>query len=257
MSRAFNFSAGPAAMPTEVLERAQAEMLDYRGTGMSVMEMSHRSSEFIEIAERAEADFRELLSVSDDYAVLFLQGGATLQFSMVPLNLLGDSASADYLDTGSWSAKAIKEARRLCEVNVVASSLDHIPNPDEWSTDPQAAYLHICSNETIGGVQFQDFPSADVPLVADMSSDILSRPVDVSRFAVIYAWCARICLVVRGPARPACSTTRCMPKPAPCPTRRPPIPGTWRAWYSNGSRIRVALPRWNTPTGARLLNCTA
>ena len=187
MSRAFNFSAGPAAMPTEVLERAQAEMLDYRGTGMSVMEMSHRSSEFIEIAERAEADFRELLSVSDDYAVLFLQGGATLQFSMVPLNLLGDSASADYLDTGSWSAKAIKEARRLCEVNVVASSLDHIPNADEWSTDPQAAYLHICSNETIGGVQFQDFPSADVPLVVDMSSDILSRPVDVSRFAVIYA----------------------------------------------------------------------
>ncbi len=187
MSRAYNFSAGPAALPTSVLERAQAELLDYRGTGMSVMEMSHRSNEFIELAERAEADFRELLAVSDDYAVLFLQGGATLQFSMVPLNLLGERSAADYLDTGSWSAKAIKEAKRHCEVNVVASSTDHIPDPAEWRRNPNAAYLHICSNETIGGVQFQQFPDSDVPLVADMSSDILSRPVDVERFGVIYA----------------------------------------------------------------------
>jgi phosphoserine aminotransferase len=187
MSRAFNFSAGPAALPDPVLQQAQVEMLDYRGTGMSVMEMSHRSAEFIDIAERAEADFRELLGVSEDYAVLFLQGGATLQFSMVPLNLLGERTAADYLDTGSWSAKAVKEARRFCEVNVVGGATDHIPDPVSWQCDPNAAYLHICSNETIGGVQFQDFPQPDVPLVADMSSDILSRPVDVERFALIYA----------------------------------------------------------------------
>jgi phosphoserine aminotransferase len=196
MSRAFNFSAGPAALPTDVLEHAQAELLDYRGTGMSVMEMSHRSPEFIDIAEQAEADLIELLGVPDEYQVLFLQGGATTQFAMVPLNLLGDKDTADYLNTGSWSTKAIKEAARLCTVNVVASAeennFDRIPDPAGWSCDPNAAYLHICSNETIGGVQFQDFPNlpgeyADVPLVADMSSDILSRPIDVARFGLIYA----------------------------------------------------------------------
>jgi len=197
VSRAFNFSAGPAALPTEVLERAQAEMLDYRGTGMSVMEMSHRSAEFIEIAERAEADLIELLGVPDDYRVLFLQGGATTQFAMVPLNLLGDKDQADYLNTGSWSEKAIKEAQRFCRVNVVASAAEHnydrIPNPSTWSCDPRSAYLHVCSNETIGGVQFQQFPELPaeyaeaVPLVADMSSDLLSRPIEVSRFGLIYA----------------------------------------------------------------------
>lgn len=189
--RVFNFSAGPAALPLEVLEQARNEMLDYRGTGMSVMEMSHRSQAFIDIAERAEADFRELMGVGDDYHVLFLQGGATTQFAMVPLNLLGDKTGADYVNTGSWSTKAIKEARRFCEVNVAASSeadnFTHVPDPAGWKLNPDAAYLHICSNETIGGVQFQDFPDTGVPLVADMSSDILSRPVDVSRFALIYA----------------------------------------------------------------------
>lgn len=195
MSRAFNFAAGPAALPTAVLERARSELLDFRGTGTSVMEMSHRSPEFMEIAERAEADLIELLDIPDDYQVLFLQGGATLQFAMVPLNLLGGRAGADYLNTGSWSAKAIKEAQRLCTVNVVGTSeesgFDRIPDPASWACAADAAYLHICSNETIGGVQFQSFPDAsvvgDVPLVADMSSDILSRPVDVSRFGLIYA----------------------------------------------------------------------
>jgi len=189
--RVFNFSAGPAALPVEVLERARDEMLDYQGTGMSVMEMSHRSSAFIDIAERAEADFRELLAVPDDYAVLFLQGGATSQFAAVPLNLLGGKSSADYVNTGSWSSKAIKEAKRFCDVNVAASAeadnFSHVPAPSTWALSKDAAYLHICSNETIGGVQFQDFPDSDVPLVADMSSDILSRPVDVARFGVIYA----------------------------------------------------------------------
>jgi phosphoserine aminotransferase len=190
-TRVFNFSPGPAALPTEVLEIARDEMLDYRGTGMSVMEMSHRSAAFVAIAEQAEADFRELLAVPDDYAVLFLQGGATLQFAMVPLNLLGDLRRADYLNIGSWSTKAIQEARRFCEVNVVASSearhFADIPDRAEWSLSDDAAYLHICSNETIGGVQFHDFPEVPMPLVADMSSDILSRPLDVSRFALIYA----------------------------------------------------------------------
>ncbi len=190
--RAINFSPGPAALPASVLERAQREMLDYAGTGMSVMEMSHRSPEFIEIANNAEQDFRTLLNVSDDYAVLFLQGGATAQFAGVPLNLLGEKTSADYVDTGSWSKKAIKEAGKYGAVNVVASGADNdyasIPDPSSWARDANAAYLHLCSNETIGGLQFDDFPVLDdVPLVADMSSDILSRPIDVSTFGVIYA----------------------------------------------------------------------
>lgn len=189
--RVFNFSAGPAALPVEVLERARDEMLDFRGTGMSVMEMSHRSKTFMAVAEQAEADFRELLAVPDDYHVLFLQGGATTQFAMVPLNLLGDKTTADYVNTGSWSGKAIKEAGRFCEVNVAASAgaenFTHVPAAADWSLSDDAAYVHICSNETIGGVQFHDFPELAVPLVADMSSDILSRPVDVSRFGLIYA----------------------------------------------------------------------
>ena len=191
MTRAHNFAAGPAALPTSVLEQAQAEMLDFRGTGMSVMEMSHRSAEFVEIAETAEADFRELMGVSDDYHVLFLQGGATQQFAAIPLNLLGDRTVTNYVHTGSWSAKAIKEAGRYSDARVIATSeatnFDRIPEPSTWAVDADAAYLHICSNETIGGVQYHEFPSVGPELVADMSSDILSRPVDVSRFGLIYA----------------------------------------------------------------------
>ena len=192
MNRAFNFSAGPAALPLEVLEEAAAELFDYRGTGMSVMEMSHRSPEFIDIAQRAEADFRELLDVPKDYAVLFLQGGATAQFAAVPLNLLGEKVSADYVNTGAWATKAISEAQRYCRANVVASSeatnFDRVPPHSDWQLDPRAAYVHIVGNETIGGVEFHDFPDVGaVPLVADMSSTLLSRPLDLSRFGVIYA----------------------------------------------------------------------
>tara|TARA_A100001037_G_scaffold298193_1_gene321494 strand:+ start:2256 stop:3320 length:1065 start_codon:yes stop_codon:yes gene_type:complete len=187
MSRAFNFSAGPAALPTEVLDQVKEELHDYQGTGMSVMEISHRSQAFISIAEKAEANLRDLLGIGDDFAVLFLQGGATLQFSMVPLNLLGGCNRADYLNTGAWSSKAIKEAERHAMVNVVANALDHVPAPEHWNLDDKAAYLHICSNETIGGVQFNEFPEVSVPLVADMSSDILSRPIDVEKFGLIYA----------------------------------------------------------------------
>lgn len=192
MSRVLNFSAGPGVMPEPVLERAAAEMLDWRGRGLSVMEMSHRSDEFIEIAAHAEAGLRALMDIPGDYRVLFLQGGATLQFAMVPMNLRREGAVADYLDTGQWSKKAIEEARKSGPVNVVASAADSrytcIPARDTWARDPAASYLHYTSNETIGGVQFHHVPDAGgVPLVCDMSSDILSRPVEVSRFGIIYA----------------------------------------------------------------------
>ncbi len=179
-------------MPEQVLRQARDEMLDWRGTGMSVMEMSHRSDEFVEIAETAEQDVRDLAGVSDDYAVLFMQGGASSQFATVPLNLLGNSASADYVNTGIWSEKAIAEARRYGDVNVVASSAEcgftTVPDQAGWKTRADAAYLHYTPNETIGGLEFDFVPdSGKVPLVADMSSTMLSRPVDVSKFGLIYA----------------------------------------------------------------------
>jgi len=191
MSRLFNFCAGPAALPEAVLSKAQSELLDWRSKGLSVMEMSHRSAEFVEIAETAEADLRELMNISDGDAVLFLQGGATQQFSAAPLNLLGDKTTANYVNTGQWSKKAIKEAKRYCDVNVVASSEDNnfasIPAFDTWDIDENAAYLHYTPNETIGGVEFFWTPEVSMPLVADMSSTILSRPIDVDKFGVIYA----------------------------------------------------------------------
>lgn len=191
MTRTFNFSAGPAALPDAVLEQAQAELLDFKGTGMSVMEMSHRSAEFVDVAARAEADLRELLQVPDDYLVLFLQGGATGQFAGIPLNLTAPGDTVDYVDTGSWSKKAIKEAQKYCTVNVAASSAqsnyDRIPPQDQWQLSADAKYLHICGNETIGGVQFKAVPDVNVPVVADMSSEILSRPMDVSQYGLIYA----------------------------------------------------------------------
>ncbi|MEX0960239.1 MAG: 3-phosphoserine/phosphohydroxythreonine transaminase [Burkholderiales bacterium] len=192
MGRVVNFSAGPAVLPEEVLSQARDEMLDWRGSGMSVMEMSHRGKEFMSIAEAAETDLRELLAIPGNYKVLFLQGGATAQFAMVPLNLLRGGNSADYVHTGEWSKKAIAEARKFCAVNVAASSEDrnfsYVPQQSAWKPDPRAAYLHITSNETIGGVEFHCTPeTGTVPLVADMSSHILSRPVDVSRYGLIYA----------------------------------------------------------------------
>ena len=192
MARTFNFSAGPAVLPEEVLLQAQEEMLDWHGSGMSVMEMSHRGKEFVSIAEQAEVDLRELMAVPDNYQVLFLQGGASSQFAMVPLNLLQGKGSADYIHTGAWSKKAIAEAKKFCEVNIAgsgeASGFTTIPAQDELNLNPDAAYLHFTPNETIGGVEFPYLPDAgDVPLVADMSSNILSRPVDVSKYGIIYA----------------------------------------------------------------------
>jgi len=192
MTRVFNFSAGPAALPEAVLREAAAEMLDWHGSGMSVMEMSHRGKEFIAIAAEAEALVRELLAVPANYKVLFMQGGAIAENAIVPMNMLRGHASADYIDTGEWSKKSIKEAKRYAAINVAASGADSgytsIPPRDSWKLDPNAAYVHICSNETIGGVEYHFTPDVGkVPLVADMSSSILSRPVDVSKYGLIYA----------------------------------------------------------------------
>ena len=191
MTRVFNFSAGPAALPASVLQQAADEMLDWHGSGMSVMEMSHRGKEFISIADEAQALLRELLAVPAGYKVLFMQGGAIAENAIVPMNLLRGKASADYVDTGEWSKKSIKEARKYGAVNVAASAADSgyttIPARHTWKLDANAAYVHICSNETIGGVEYHFTPDTGaVPLVADMSSSILSRPVDVSRYGLIY-----------------------------------------------------------------------
>lgn len=192
MSRVFNFSAGPAALPEAVLQQARDELLDYRGTGMSVMEMSHRSAAFIDIATRAEADLRELLGVPANYRVLFLQGGASQQFSAIPLNLATAEQTAAYVNTGYWSKKAIAEGKRLVRVSVAASSeatgFDQVPPEADWGVPADAAYVHITPNETIGGVSYDFIPDTGAtPLVADYSSSILSTPLDVSRFGVIYA----------------------------------------------------------------------
>ncbi len=207
MTRVINFSAGPAALPEEVLQQAAAEMLDWHGSGQSVMEMSHRGKEFMGIAAAAEADLRVLLAVPANYKVLFLQGGATLQFEMIPMNLLAGKTSADYVHTGEWAKKAIKEAKAFCTPNIVASSEDkgftYAPAQSTWKLSKDAAYLHYTANETIGGVEFQWTPdSGSVPLVCDMSSNILSRPVDVAKYGLIYAGAqknigpAGLCIVI-------------------------------------------------------------
>ena len=192
MTRVFNFSAGPAMLPQAVIERASAEMLDWHGSGMSVMEMSHRGKEYMSIAEQAEADLREVMQIPANYKVLFLQGGASSQFAMVPMNLLRGKTKADYLNTGDWSKKAIAEGKRYCELHIAADTADgnftRAPSQDELQLSADAAYVHYCPNETIRGVEFPYIPdTGDIPLVADMSSTILSRPMDVSRFGVIYA----------------------------------------------------------------------
>jgi len=191
MSRVYNFCAGPASLPQAVLEIARDDMLEWHGKGLSLMEMSHRSPEVVGVTEHAEQTLRDLLGISADYAVLFLQGGASTQFAAVPLNLLGDKAGADYVNTGQWSKKAIAEGKRFGKVNVVASSEDTnfstIPPRDSWQLGTDAAYLHYTPNETIGGVEYFWTPQVEVPLVADMSSTILSRPIDVAQFGAIYA----------------------------------------------------------------------
>jgi phosphoserine aminotransferase len=191
-SRIFNFGAGPATMPVEVLEKAKWELVNWHEAGMSVMEMSHRGKEFVAIAAEAEADLRELAAIPASYKVLFLQGGATLQFAAVPMNLLRGRRKIDVVNTGVWSQKVIAEGRKYAEVHVAASSEDrnftYVPKQSAWKLSPDAAYVHVCTNETIGGVEYPFTPdTGEVPLVADMSSHILSRPLDVSRYGLIYA----------------------------------------------------------------------
>ncbi|MEG2473298.1 3-phosphoserine/phosphohydroxythreonine transaminase, partial [Acinetobacter sp.] len=183
---------GPAALPTAVLEKAQAEMLDWHGKGLSIMEMSHRSKDYVAVAEKAEADLRKLMNIPENYKVLFLQGGASLQFSAIPLNLLGKNSKADYIQTGIWSEKATKEAQRYGDINVIeaGTSIDGklaITDQSAWNLSDDAAYVHYAENETIGGIQFAGIPETDKPLVADLSSSILSAPLDVSKFGLIYA----------------------------------------------------------------------
>jgi phosphoserine aminotransferase len=192
MKRIVNFSAGPATLPLEVLQQVQSELLDWNGTGMSVMEMSHRDKPFMSIAQAAEQDLREVMGIPANYKVLFMQGGATAQFSFVPMNLLRGKAGADYIVTGDWGKKAAKVGGQLCKVNLAASSeadkFTHIPERASWKLDPDAAYVHFTPNETIHGIEFHAEPeTGGVPLVADMSSNILSRPIDVSKYGLIYA----------------------------------------------------------------------
>ncbi len=191
----YNFGSGPGMMPPIVLQQAQAEMLNWQGTGMSVWEMPFTGSRFQEIADEAKQDLRELLNIPENFQILLMQGGASAQFSLVPMNLLRDVSSADYIDTGHWSAKAIKEGSRYCRVNVAASAeasgYRAIPALDQWQLDKKAGYCHITSNETANGLQYPHFPSCfnneSVPLVADMTSDFLSKPIDFERFGLVYA----------------------------------------------------------------------
>lgn len=191
MSRVYNFSAGPAVLPVEVLEQARDEMLDFQGSGMSLIESSHRGKEYSAVHEEAVANFTELLGLDENYSVLFLQGGASMQFAMIPMNLLGAEQTADYANSGAWASKAIKEAKLIGKVNVAADCGKEIPTRvpslDELKLTDNAAYLHITANETISGAQWKEFPETNTPLVADMSSDMLSRPFDAKKFGLIYA----------------------------------------------------------------------
>lgn len=192
MSKVYNFSAGPAGLPKAVMEKAQQEFIDWNGLGTSVMEISHRSKEFIKVAEEAEQDLRDLLDIPDNYKVLFCQGGARAQFAAVPLNLLGSSKKATYVDAGYWAESAVKEAAKYCEVDVFGAKTEldgklAVKPASEWKIDADAAYVHFCPNETIDGIEISDLPVTDKPIVADMSSNILSRQIDVSKYGVIYA----------------------------------------------------------------------
>jgi phosphoserine aminotransferase len=260
--RIHNFSAGPGALPESVLMRARDELLDWHGRGLSVMEMSHRSAAFEEILGQAEGDLRVLLGLSDDFAALFLQGGASLQFSMLPLNLRPAGASADYVLTGAWSQAALKEARKGGAARVAGSSesegFTRVPAQAELDLDPRAAYLHFTSNNTIYGTEWfrEPVPPAGVPLVCDFSSDALSRPLDVERYGLLYAGAqknlgpAGVTLACPKTCR-RCSTTACWRTSARSTTRRRASRSTSRAWCWPGCAPRADSARWSAATGTR------
>ena len=248
--RVFNFNPGPAALPLEVLQQAQAELLDYKGTGMSVMEISHRSKEFEAIVAETQADLRSLLGIPANYKILFLQGGASLQFAMLPMNLRPAGASADYIVTGTWSKKAYKESQKLgtakAAANLEADNFNHLPAQADLKLDPKAAYLHFTSNETIHGVEYftEPVPPAGVPLICDASSDFISRPLDVSKYAMLYAGAQKnagpagvvVCILREDmlerspPTCPTCWITRRWLKRTRCSTPRLAGPSMSSAW---------------------------
>ncbi len=276
MSREYNFSAGPAALPEAVLRQAQAEMLEWNGAHASVMELSHRGKEFIALAEESERDLRDLLALPASYKVLFLQGGATQHFAQIPMNFARREQSADYILTGDWSEKAAKEAKPYANVRIAASSAatnyDRIAPRASWDLDPNAAYVHITPNETIRGVEFLEVPDVgSVPLFADVSSTILSRPLDVSKYALIYAGAQKnigpsglVVMIVREDLLERC------PKDIAkifnyaehaAQGSMLNTPNTW-GWYlagsfSNGSSSRADLPRWRSSIARRPSCCTA
>ncbi len=259
--RVFNFNPGPAVLPLEVLEQAQAELLDFKGTGMSVMEISHRSKEFEAVIQTAEADLRELLGIPANYKVMFLQGGASLQFAMLPMNLRAAGASADYIVTGTWSKTAIKEAKKLgaarAAANTEAEGFKRLPA--SLDLDPNAAYLHFTSNETIHGVEFfeEPTPPAGVPLICDTSSDFISRPIDVSKYALLYAGAqknagpagvtvviARDDMLERTPANlPVMLDYKALAASGSLHNTPPALPSTWSDWSSSGPRSWAACQR--------------
>jgi phosphoserine aminotransferase len=237
MKKVYNFSAGPAILPREAMEAGSRACLEFQGMGMSLLEISHRSKEFEKVVADACAIVRELLGVPDGYKVMFLQGGASLQFAMVPMNLLGENETAAYLNSGVWADKAIKEAKLFGNVKVVASSKEanYTFIPKDYTVPADAQYFHVTSNNTIYGTQLQQFPESPVPMVADMSSDIFSRPVDVSKFGLIYAGAQKNMGIAgtTGSERvsascPRCSTTRSTQTTIPCTTRLRRSPSTWR-----------------------------
>ena len=268
MDRIFNFSAGPSMLPISVLERAASEMTNYNGSGMSVMEMSHRSAVYQQIIDQTEADLRKLMNIPENYKVLFLQGGATTQFSAVPLNLMTKNGKADYIVSGQFSGKAAKEAERYGEVRVLASSKDrnfaYVPYVTEFNKDSD--YVHICYNNTIFGTVYPYVPqTGDIPLVADMSSGILSKPINVSDYGLIYAGAQKnmgpsgmTLVIVRedliGDAQASCPVL--MQKTARCTTRRPATRSTSQVWFTNGCFPSAVSPKCRRSTRRKRACCT-
>ena len=270
MPRVYNFSAGPSMLPVEVLQRAADEMLDYKGSGQSVMEMSHRSKVFESIIKEAEELVRELLNVPDNYKVLFLQGGASTQFAAIPLNFMNGSGKADFIITGQWANKAYQEAAKYGQARIVASSKDktfsYIPKTKREDFDKEADYVHICLNNTIYGTKYHEIPDVgDIPLIADISSCIMSEPLDVTKFAMLYAGAQKnigpagltLCIIRedmlgrQGTSLPQCSTTQSWRRTTPSTTHRPATPYISASWFSSILKLQADSRKQERETSRR------